>query len=122
MYASNRVRTSGPGAFVRVCDASFKLALRDPPCLRHSYWYPVDHIRSVKEANLRVWFYGLEECRYSEHVLEIELTGLASECTRERESGRSLENVPFSQPFATGKPLLPGAGVRTRDEGLNEDG
>lgn len=35
---------------------SFRLALRDPPFLRHSCWYPVDHTHSIKEANLRVWF------------------------------------------------------------------
>ena len=58
---------------------SFKLALRDPSSLRHAYWYPVDHTSSVKEANLRVWFQGREECRDAKHVLEIELTELAKE-------------------------------------------
>jgi hypothetical protein len=66
----------------------FKLALRDPPRLWHSYWYPLDRISSMKEANLRAWFYGPEECRYLEHVLEIELTELASESTREEGVGR----------------------------------
>lgn len=66
----------------------FKLVLRDLLCLWYFYWYLLDCISFMKEVNFRVWFYGLEECRYLEYVLEIELIEFVSESIWEEGVGR----------------------------------